>query len=562
MKRFSRSPSITLASTPILLFMGIFFIWPVALILVAAFAPPHFTFAFLWEVLVNPIVQEGLRNSLLTASASTVLSILLAVPLALIADRWNFPGKRILTGLILAPLVVPPFVGAIGIKAVFGREGALQALLRPLGIALGDWLGNAQLSGVILLISLHLFPILFLNVSAALTSLDSSAGEAAENLGCHGFRKFWRITLPLIFPGVFAGVVLVFLGAFTELGVPLLLGVNRILPVQILSSLSEASSNPFPFALVILLLVSSVLLYAFARLFSARAGKLRGNKGGTATPPKKLSAFPGFFCSFLFVCITGLALLPSIGLILVSFSSDWYATILPTGWTLEHFRNAFGHYLALSSIQNSLSYSLLATTLCLILGTAAGWVITRSHSSWSAFLDLFLMLPLAVPGLVLALGYLVQTRPGSALAWLNPISHPLAIISIAYAVRRIPYITRAAVAGFQQLDPAYEEAAAALGCRPWKTFRKIVLPLIASHLLAGGLLVFSFSLLDVSESLLLAQRQPDYPLSKAIFSLLQMLGNGMHIACALGVWSMTFLILIFMTCLLLLGKGLGSIFRS
>jgi iron(III) transport system permease protein len=559
-----RLPSTLLASIPALLLIGVFFLWPLILVLAAAFAlnTAHPTLAFLGEALLNPAILEGLRNSLVTATASTLLSGLLAIPLALIADRWNFPGKGILTSLVLAPLIVPPFVGAIGMKAIFGRQGALQALLQPLGVSAGNWLGNAQLPGIILLIALHLFPILFLNVSAALTNLDSSVGEAAENLGCRGIRKFWRITLPLIFPGVFAGAVLVFLGAFTELGVPLLLGVTRILPVQIFSSLSDAASNPFPFALVILLLISSILLYAIARLFFARAGKFRGNKGSSHAPPKRLPFLPGLLCSIVFICITGLALLPSIGLVLVSFSNDWYATILPTGWTIQHFHDALSHYLALSSIQNSLCYSLLATLICLVIGTAAAWVITRRNSAWSAFLDLLLMLPLAVPGLILALGYLVQTRPGSAFSWFNPTLHPLAILSIAYAVRRIPYITRAAVAGFQQCDPTYEEAAATLGCGPWNTFRKVTLPLIASHLAAGALLVFSFAMLDVSESLLLAQRQPDYPLSKAIFSLLQMLGNGMHIACALGVWSMAFLALILTACILLLGKGLGVIFRS
>lgn len=554
-----------LASAPALLLMGIFFIWPLALILAAAFAlnSQTPTFAFFREVLLNPIILEGLRNSLVTATVSTLLCGILAIPLALIADRWHFPGKGFLTGLILTPLIVPPFVGTIGMKAILGRQGALQALLQPLGISMGDWLGHAQLPGVILLTALHLFPILFLNVGATLSHLDSSVGEAAENLGCRGIRKFFRITLPLIFPGVFSGAVLVFLGAFTELGVPLLLGVTRILPVQILSALSDAATNPLPFALVILLLTSSILLYGIARLFSTRSSKFIGNKGSSHSPPKMPSFFFGLFSSALFACITALALLPSIGLVFVSFSSDWYATILPTGWTMRPFQDALSHDLTLSSIQNSLCYSLLATLICLAVGIAAAWVVTRNRSSlWGAFLDTLLMLPLAVPGIVLALGYLVQTRPGSAFSWFNPTTHPLAILSIAYAVRRIPYIVRASIAGFQQCAPPYEEAAATLGCSPWNTFRKITLPLIRNHLAAGALLVFSFAMLDVSESLILAQRQPDYPISKAIFSLSQMLGNGMHIACALGVWTLAVLALILIACMLLIGKNLRSIFRG
>ena len=171
------------------------------------------------------------------------------------------------------------------------------------------------------------------------------------------------------------------------------------------------------------------------------------------------------------------------------------------------------------------------------------------------------MLPLAVPGLVLAFGYLAMTQEGKVFSFLNPAVDPLVILVIAYAVRRLPYVVRSAAAGFQQTSVTLEEAAQNLGCPPLRTLRKITLPLIAANLLAGGLLAFSFAMLEVSDSLVLAQRQQDFPITKAIFELDHLLGEGRFVACALGVWAMVFLALTILGASLLLGKKLGAIFR-
>ena len=548
-------------------FLGLFFVWPIAETLRGAFVggDGRFTVDYISEVFRNPIYVEGLWNSLQMGVWSTLLAATIAIPLAWISDRFLFPGKSLLSSLLLVPMILPPFVGAIGIKQILGLQGALNAFLESTGVMDPnhpiDWLGESRLWGIILLNALHLYPVLYLNVVAALANVDPAMDEAAVNLGCTGFRKFRRITLPLIMPGIFAGGTIVFIWSFTELGVPLMFDFTRVTSVQIFQGIKDIGGNPFPFALVVVLLASTLLLYAVSRFFFGQSHAMMA-KATSQGGPRKAGWFVGWLCTSLFFVVTLLAILPHIGVVMVAFSSDWYHSILPNGWTLAHFESALGHNLTLPSIQNSLKYASLATLLDLILGVAIAYVVTRTQLPGRQILDAMAMLPLAVPGLVLAFGYLAMTQEGRLFAALNPTIDPLVILVIAYSVRRLPYVVRSAAAGFQQTSVTLEEAAHNLGCPPFKTLRKITLPLIAANLLAGGLLAFSFAMLEVSDSLILAQKQQDFPITKAIYELFQLLGEGRYVASALGVWAMIFLAITLTGASLLLGKKLGTLFRA
>lgn len=548
-------------------FFALFFIWPIFETLRGAFVGTdgRLTLDYIAEVFRNPIYLEGLWNSLLMAIWSTLLTALIAVPLAVISDRYIFPGKTILGALILIPMILPPFVGAIGVKQILGQQGALNAFLESLGLmdpaTPVDWLGQSRLWGVVIMNALHLYPILYLNVLAALANVDPAMEEAAENLGCTGFRKFRKITLPLIMPGLFAGGTIIFIWSFTELGVPLMFEFTRVTSVQIFYGIKDIGGNPFPFALVAVLLLSTVLLYAAGKFLFGRNTHAMMAKATSQGGPRPVGWLGALLCTGAFAGITFLAVLPHLGVILVAFSKDWYGTILPTGWTLSHFEAALGHNLTLPSIQNSLKYAGLATLVDLVLGIAIAYVVVRTKLAGRQILDAMAMLPLAVPGLVLAFGYLAMTQEGKLFGFMNPAVDPLAILVIAYSVRRLPYVVRSAAAGFQQTSVTLEEAAQNLGCPPLRTLRKITIPLIAANLLAGGLLAFSFAMLEVSDSLILAQKQEDFPITKAIYELYQLLGEGRFVASALGVWAMAFLAVTIIGASFVLGKKLGAIFR-
>jgi iron(III) transport system permease protein len=548
-------------------FFACFFLLPIVETLSGAFYEPGkgFTLAYIVEVFRNPIYLEGLWNSLLMGVFSTLLAIGIALPLAFLADRFLFPGKTVLSALILIPMILPPFVGAIGVKQILGQMGALNALLQSMGLMDPDhpidWLGQSRLWGVVIMNALHLYPILYLNLVAALANVDPAMEEAAENLGCTGFRKFRKITLPLIMPGLFAGGTIVFIWAFTELGVPLMFEFNRVTSVQIFHGIKDIGGNPFPFALVAVMLLSTVILYAASKYFFGRDNHAMMPKATSLGGPRALPPLPAILCTLAFTVVTLIAVLPHIGVILVAFSSDWYDRILPTGWTLAHFESALGHNLTLPSIQNSLKYASLATLIDVVLGIAIAYVVVRTKLPGRQILDAMSMLPLAVPGLVLAFGYLAMTQEGKLFGFMDPKVDPLLILVIAYSVRRLPYVVRSAAAGFQQTSETLEEAAHNLGCPPLRTLRKITIPLIAANLTAGAMLAFSFAMLEVSDSLILAQKQEDFPITKAIYELYQLLGEGRFVASALGVWAMVFLGVTILGASLILGKKLGAIFR-
>jgi iron(III) transport system permease protein len=549
-------------------FFALFFIWPIAETVRGAFVGTdgRLTIEYVAEVFRNPVYLEGLWNSFRIGVISTLLAAAIAMPLAWISDRFDFPGKPLLGALVLVPMIMPPFVGAIGVKQILGQQGALNALLVQFGIldpnAPIDWLGEGRIWGVVALIALNLYPIIYLNVLAALANVDPAMEEAAENLGCRGFRKFRKITLPLIMPGVFAGGTIVFIWSFTDLGVPLMFDFTRVASVQIFHGIKDIGGNPFPFALVVVMLAATVLLYAASKLTLGRSSHAMMAKATSQGGPRDPGLAGRWLCSAVFLTVIFLAVLPHLGVVLVAFSSEWYQTILPSGWTLSHFETALGHNLTLPSIQNSLKYAGLATLLDLVLGVAIAYVVVRTRLPGRQILDALAMMPLAVPGLVLAFGYLAMTQEGKFFEFLNPAVDPLIILVIAYSVRRLPYVVRSAAAGFQQTSVTLEEAAQNLGCPPLRTLRKITIPLIAANLLAGGLLAFSFAMLEVSDSLILAQKQQDFPITKAIYELYQLLGEGRFVASALGVWAMAFLAATILGASLILGKKLGAIFRA
>jgi len=548
------------------LFFVFFFFWPLAWVLRGAVVfDGRFTFAIVREALLNPVYAEGLFNSAAMASLTTIIVVIIGLPLAAFAAYSTFPGKNLFSALILVPMILPPFVGAIGIRQILGQYGMLNAVLVKAGLCdwggAVDWLGSGRFFAVALTEALHLYPIFYLNAVAALSNVDPSLEEAAASMGLSGFGRFRRVTIPLIAPGIFAGGALVFIWSFTELGTPLIFDFNRLTAVQIFDGLKDIGSNPLPYALVAIMLVAVALIYGAGKLLFRRWQYVALQKGAQSRTPKPLKGLALAAALALFSVVFILAVLPHIGVILTSITLSWYKTILPSKITFEHYFNALGHGLIVPSIRNSLVYSLLAAAIDVALGFMIAIVVERTKLRWRGWLDTAAMLPLAVPGIVIAFGYIGMSQPGTLFAFLNPANNPTLLLIIAYAVRRLPYVVRAASAGLQQMPVAFEEAGASVGGSPLRVTWKITLPLIGANLLAGGLLAFSFAMLEVSDSLMLAQKQVHYPITKALYELFQLLGDGRYLAAAFGVWAMAFLFVTILGINRLIGRKLGNIFR-
>jgi iron(III) transport system permease protein len=550
------------------IFFACFFVFPIWSTVKSAFLTQSgsFTLEYVSEVFLNEIYRDGLMNAFSIAFWTTVGCLIVALPLAFCYVRFEFPGKTLLNSLVLIPMILPPFVGAIGVKAMLGQAGAVNSFLAAFGLMDPahpiDWLGEGQMLGIVIMEVLHLYPILYLNAAAALANIDPALEEAATSFGCNPVRRFWRVTLPLIMPGVFAGGTIVFIWAFTELGVPLVFDYSRVTSVQIFSAIKDLSGNPFPYALVVVMLVFSTLIYGVSKWFFGSSSSGGGGRATTARETVVLPMRTGIACACGFALVTFLAVIPHLGVLFLAVAQDWYGTVFPEALTLTHYRDALGHELTLSSISNSLKYSAAATLVDLVLGVAVAYVVVRTRIKGRQILDAMAMLPLAVPGLVMAFGFLAMTRDGQMFDWLMIGENPVLVLVIAYSVRRLPYVVRSASAGFQQVSPSLEEAAQNLGATPERALWRITLPLVAPNLIAGAMLAFAFAMLEVSDSMILAAQSAHYPITKAIYSLISSLGNGPNIAAALGVWAMMFLAVTFISAALILGKRLGALFRA
>lgn len=587
------------------LFFVAFLLYPLAYVGVQAFYSPErkgFTWTFVRAVLANPTLWGSVLRSLLIGVLVTALTTLVALPLAWVSARVRLRGKALITGIVLLPMVMPPFVGAIGIKQVFARFGSINTLLAHLREVLAgwglvsagrfepvDWLGSFGLWGVVVLEALHLYPIMYLNVVASLANVDESLEEAARSLGDSGWHLFRRVTFPLMLPGYFAGAIIVFIWAFTDLGTPLILNYRQVVPVRIFDMVSDIKGNPVGYVLVLVVLAVTLLAFlASKRVMRGRrfAAPLRGRAAVELRPLGRAATVAVY--GFLGL-LTLVALLPHIAVVLTSMSREWFLTVLPTRYTGEYFRSLWGHEVAGPSIRNSLLFSSMSTVLVIILGISIAYLLTRKRIRGAGLLDAAAMLPLAVPGVVLAFGFLASYSQsslqglaaaavrvltlgqasgegaasvvGSAARWIDPFHNPVPLLVVSYAVRRLPYMVRAAYAGFSQVDPSLEEASINLGAGPWRTLRRVTIPLVMAHVIAGAVLAFTFAVLEVSSSLILATTRKWYPVSRALYDLFSRVDDGIYIACALGVVGMALLATSLLISGTAMGRRLGELFR-
>ena len=322
----------------ILLIFGAFLGWPIVQIVRVGFQgihvdgkPAPFTLDYLVAVFKDESLRQGLWNSVFIAVLTTFACLVISIPLALLSVRYEFRGKDILGTLLLMPLILPPFVGAIGLRQILGRFGALTSITQDIGIIPHghaiDWMGVTRLGGIVVVEALSLYPILFLNICAALANLDPAMEQAAANLGADRWTIFRRITLPLMRPGLFAGGTIVLIWSFTELGTPLMFDYYEVTPVQVFHRLTQVAGNPLPYALVVVMLVAQHAALHRRPADPRPAPRCERDQGVDSVERKKARWLRRIGAAILrFIVIIALAMLPHVGVILTSVSGvgQWY----------------------------------------------------------------------------------------------------------------------------------------------------------------------------------------------------------------------------------------------
>ena len=524
------------ASVALLLgaFLFVFLIIPVAKVIFVAFQDPNtgaLTLINFSDFFRTSLFQESFVNSLYVAAMSVVFASVIALPLAYFTPRFNFSGTLLIQTLGVTPLIMPPFVGAVAMLLLFGENGSINLLF-------DEWFGFTipfmeGLNGVIMVESIHYFPFILINLSAALNNIDRSMEESAQNLGANGIRLFRRIVFPLAMPGYVAGASLVFLKVFDDLGTPLLLNVNKMLaPQAYLRITSIGISDPMGYVISVILVVFSLL--SLWTSFLALRGKDYATlqKGGGGLMKRDLKPLEKAGCYAVVILILLMVLSPHFGLAILSFGTVWSYSVLPDAYTFQHYLQMFSTSTQL--ISNTLIYAGLAALIDVVLGTAIAYLVWRTNLFGRKWLDFVAMGAVAVPGVVLGIGYLRTFHEFNVPIIDKPLATWWVIIVVALAIRRLPYALRACVAAMQQISIALEEAAENLGANKRRTVFRIVVPLMSGGIVAGFITSFATASVELSATLMLVSTESDAPLAYGIYEFMQS-ASGRGPGAALGI---------------------------
>ena len=517
----------------IALFLLVFLVGPVVQVFYVAFidvSTGNLSLINFVDFFNTSLFMESFYNSFYVASMSVVVASIIALPLAYYTSRFDFKGSVIIQSLGFIPLIMPPFVGAVAMQLFFGENGSVNLFLEDtLGFKIPFMDG---LNGVIFVQSIHYFPFILLNLSAALNNIDRSMEESAQNLGSSGFGLFRKIVFPLAMPGYIAGAVLVFIKVFDDLGTPLLLNVNNMLAPQAYSRISSIGiDDPMGYVIAVVLVVFSLGALGIAGWALKGKDYSTTQKGGGGLNKRKMTTIEAIGAYSIVIFTLLIVLSPHFALTLLSFATIWSYSIFPDAYTTAHYAEVFTE--TPEFITNTLIYASGAAILDIILGVSIAYLVIRSKIKIRKTLDYVAMSALAVPGLVLAIGYLrtfsdVELPNGQMLAswWL--------MLVIALAVRRLPYALRACTAAMQQVSVSLEEASENLGASKFKTMRKITIPLMAGGILAGFVTSFATAAVELSATIMLISSESDAPLAYGIYIFMQS-ASGRGAGAALGI---------------------------
>lgn len=530
---FPRLSGPALAGICIAIILFAFLILPVAKVIYVAFLDPGtgaLTLQNFGDFFGSSLFRESFVNSFYASAMSVVLATIIALPLAYITTRFEFGGSTIIQSLGFIPLVMPPFVGAIAMQLLFGRNGSINLLLSDYGINIPFMEG---LNGVILVQSVHYFPFILINLSTSLRNIDRSMEESAQNLGAYGFRLFRRVVFPLASPGYLAGAALVFIKVFDDLGTPLLLNVNNMLAPQAYLRISSIGiSDPMGYVIGFILVAFSVLSLWVSFLFMRGKDYTTTQKGGGGLARRNLSPSETIVAYGVVGLILLLVLSPHIALLLLAFGTIWSFAPLPDAYTVQNFVDMFAQSGAY--ITNTLIYAGAAAFLDILLGTAIAYIVLRTKLVGRQWLDYMATAALAVPGVVLGIGYLRTFNDFDVPFVGKPLASWWVIIVIALTVRRLPYALRACMAALQQISASLEEAAESLGATKASTIRRVVVPLMSGGILAGFVTSFATAAVELSATLMLVSSSSDAPLSYGIYVFMQT-PSGRGTGAALGI---------------------------
>ena len=486
-------------------FLVTFAIFPLVRIFYDAFttATGELTLGNFLLFFTDPFYLHSLGNSLILGFAAVLTTSVIGIAVAVLLIRYDFPGRNLFSYLTMLPMILPPLVGVLGFVFILGRAGTINVILM-------DWFGLQQpinfmygMHGVLLVETVHLFPMMTLSILDALSKVDPVLEEAAQSVGATGWRRFRDITLPLTTPGYVSGALLVFIWTFADFITPLVVGVQDMLaPQAYLNIVQFVDKRIFQMGIVIsaLLVMLAIVFVLAARQYVAI--KDYSSLAYSRVERRQLAPLARWLAVGFLTLLLVVAAIPQVGVILAAVGRGWALTPIPVHYTLEFFRQV--SFDTPKFIINSFLFSGLAVLMCLVIGVPMAWILARTKAPGRKTMDALTTLILAVSGTALGVAYIRafnRPLPGIGVS----LTEMWIILPLVLAVRRLPYTVRGSYSSLLLVHTSMEEAAESVGATKLRVFRDITVPLVWKGILVGGLFSFITSIQEASATIFLTR---------------------------------------------------------
>jgi iron(III) transport system permease protein len=486
------------------LFLILFVLYPLTRIFYDAFTNEAggLTLANFQEFFTDRYYLRSLWNSLVLGVAAVVTTSVIGIAVAFLIIRYDFPYRNLFAYLTMLPLILPPLVGVLGFVFILGRAGTVNVWLM-------DWFGMEHpinfmygMQGVLLVETVHLFPLMTLSILDAMSKVDPSLEEAAQGMGASGWRRFWDVTLPLTTPGYVSGALLVFIWTFADFVTPLVVGVQDLLAVQAyLNIVQFVDRRIFRMGIVIsaLLVLLAIGFVLVARHYVAI--KDYSSLAYSKVERRRLGPVGRWLAVGFLVALLVVSAIPQVGVLLAAVGKGWALTPFPVHYTLDYFRQVSIE--TPKFIINSLVFSGLAVLICLVVGVPMAWIMARTQTPGRGAMDALTTLILAIPGTAIGIAYIRAFHyplPGIDMA----LTSLWIVFPLVLAVRRLPYTVRGSYSSLLLVHKSMEEAAENVGATKLATFRDVTVPLVWKGILVGALFSFIMSIQEASATLFLA----------------------------------------------------------
>ncbi|QDZ12827.1 ABC transporter permease [Devosia ginsengisoli] len=485
--------TVVMILTWVLLFVLLFI--PVGSVLVSSFYDQegNATLANYLKFLGEPRFHQAFINTLVVGFGGLLGALLLGSIMAFCVSRFVIRGGRFVSLLAILALVSPPFIGAYSWIVLFGAGGVVRGFLRDMGINMPPIYG---VGGILIVFSLKFYPYVYLMVSGALSNVNRSLEEAAEGLGLTPWQRTFKISFPMVFPALTAGGLLALIHAIADFGTPRLLGRGyNVLATEAFTLYSaEVGSNMSMATTISVILILVSMVFVMLQRYMSRRNVYHGNM---INKPMRiqLKGWRNVLAHFAVYFIGLCGAMPVIISVIYSFRKT-SGPVFQDGFALQSYERIL--FNLGDVVRNSLTFSVAAVVLIVIVGTVVGVLVARRTNFNTALLDGAFMVPYVMPGIVIGIAFIAAFNTGPIV-----LTGTATIIILSIFIRRLPYTVRTTASSLRQISPSMEEAAISLGYSPFQAFLRITVPLIVPGIIAGGMLSFVTAINELSSSLVL-----------------------------------------------------------